>query len=142
MDWRRINGISAQIVDASVRVHSALGPGLLESAYRTCLAYELRKRGLPVAEEVGLPVVYDSRRLDVGYRMDILVDDLIVVEVKAIEATTPVHKAQLLSYLRLSNRPLGLLLNFNVVLMKNGIVRMRMDKVSRAGPGENRDPGA
>lgn len=125
MDWQRINGISGQVVDAALRMHSTLGPGLLESAYRGCLAYELRKRGLAVAEEVGLPVVYDSQRLDVGYRIDFLVEDWVVLEIKSIEAIGPIHKAQLLSYLKLSGRPLGLLLNFNVVLMKNGIVRMR-----------------
>lgn len=125
MDWRHINSISGRIVDSAVRVHSALGPGLLESAYRACLAYELRTRGMVVAEEVGLPVVYDSQRLEIGYRIDILVDDLVVVEIKSVAEIAPIHKAQLLSYLKLSGRPLGLLLNFNVVLMKNGIVRMR-----------------
>lgn len=125
VDWRRINIISGQIVDAAPRVYSALGPGLLESAYRACLAYELRKRRLHVAEEVGLPVVYDSQRLDIGYRIDILVEDLVVVEVKSVAETAPIHKAQLLSYLKLSGKALGLLLNFNVVLMKNGILRMR-----------------
>lgn len=125
MDWRRINNISGQIVDSAGRVHSALGPGLLESAYRACLAYELRNRNLAVLEEVPLPVVYGSQRLEVGYRIDILVEDLIVVEIKSVAEIAPIHKAQLLSYLKLSGRPLGLLLNFNVVLMKNGIVRMR-----------------
>ena len=124
-DWNDINRISGRIVDASLRVHTALGPGLLESAYRACLAYELRKLGFAVAEEVGLPVVYDAHRLEVGYRIDILVDDLIVLEIKSVEAIAPIHRAQLLSYLRLSGKSLGLLLNFNVVLMKNGIVRMR-----------------
>ena len=125
MDWRRVNIISGQVVDSALRVHSALGPGLLESAYRACLTYELRKRNLTALEEVPLPVVYDSRRLEVGYRMDILVEDLIVVEVKSVESIAPIHKAQILSYLKLSGKPLGLLLNFNVDLMKNGIVRMR-----------------
>lgn len=125
MDWPRINRISGNVVDASLRVHTALGPGLLESAYRTCLSYELRGRGLQVAEEVGLPLVYEGQRLEVGYRIDILVEGLVVLEIKSIDAIAPIHKAQLLSYLKLSGRPLGLLLNFNVVLMKNGIVRMR-----------------
>jgi GxxExxY protein len=97
----------------------------LESTYQACLAYELRKRGLGVLEQVGLPVVYDSQRLEIGYRIDLLVQDIVVVEIKAVEAVAPVHRAQLLSYLKLSGRPLGLLLNFNVVLMKQGIVRMR-----------------
>jgi GxxExxY protein len=125
VDWQRINGISGQIVDSAVCVHTALGPGPLESAYRACLAYELRARGLTVAEEVGLPVVYDSQRLELGYRIDILVEDVVVVEAKSVAEIAPIHKAQLLSYLKLSGRPLGLLLNFNVVLMKHGIVRMR-----------------
>ena len=124
-DWRRLNTISGQIVDSALRVHSTLGPGLLESAYRACLAYELRTRNLAASEEVPLPVVYQTQRLEVGYRIDILVEDLVVVEVKSVGAIAPIHKAQLLSYLKLSGRPLGLLLNFNVVLMKEGIVRMR-----------------
>lgn len=106
-------------------VHSALGPGLLESTYKACLAYELRKRGLGVLEEVALPVVYDAQRLEIGYRIDLLVQDSVVVEVKSVEAIAPIHKAQLLSYLKLSTKPLGLLLNFNIILMKRDIVRMR-----------------
>src|ERR1700690_2471770 len=115
MDWDCINGVSGRIVDSSLRVHSALGPGLLESAYRACLAYELPKPGLTVSEEVGLPVVYDAHRLEVGYRIDILVENLVVVEIKSVSAIAPIHKAQLLSYLKLSGKPVGLLLNFNVV---------------------------
>ncbi|MGA7886608.1 MAG: GxxExxY protein [Acidobacteriaceae bacterium] len=125
MDWPRINRISGQIVNSALRVHSALGPGLLESAYRACLSYELRQQNLAISEEVGLPVLYGSQRLEIGYRIDILVEDLVVVELKSVAEIAPIHKAQLLSYLKLSGRPLGLLLNFNVVLMKNGIVRMR-----------------
>ena len=124
-DWNHINRVSGRIVGSSLRVHTALGPGLLESAYRACLAYELRKQGVAVAEEVALPVVYDAHRLEVGYRVDILVEDLIVVEIKSVAAIAPIHKAQLISYLKLSGKPLGLLLNFNVVRMKDGIVRMR-----------------
>jgi GxxExxY protein len=127
MEWRRINIISGQIVDSALRVHSALGPGLLESAYRACLAYEMRQRELVVAEEVPLPVVYGSQRLEVGYRIDLLVENQVVVEIKSVAEIAPIHKAQLLSYLKLSGRPLGLLLNFNGVLMKNGIVRMRSE---------------
>jgi GxxExxY protein len=125
VDWDRINTVSGRIVDSSLRVHSGLGPGLLEGAYRACLAYELRKQSLVVSEEVCLPVVYDSHRLEVGYRIDILVENLVVVEIKSVAAIAPIHKAQLLSYLKLSGKPLGLLLNFNVVRMKEGIVRMR-----------------
>ena len=125
VDWDRINRISGEIVDSSLRVHQELGPGLLESAYRACLAYELRRRRFGVSEEVGLPVVYDSQRLEIGYRIDILVENLVVLEIKSVEAIAPIHKAQLLFYLKLSGRPLGLLLNFNVCRMKDGIVRMR-----------------
>ncbi len=125
VDWGRVNRISGRVVDASLRIHSQLGPGLLESAYRACLAYELRKQGFSVGEEVALPVVYESQCLEAGYRIDILVENLVIVEIKSVAAIAPLHKAQLLSYLKLSGRPLGLLLNFNVVLMKHGIVRMR-----------------
>ena len=125
MDWATINGISGQIVDSAIAVHASLGPGLLESAYRACLSWELRKRGLEVSEEVGLPVVYDSHRLDIGYWIEILVEAIVVGEVKSVQAIAPIYKAQLLSYLRLSGKPLGLLLNFNVLLMKDGITRMR-----------------
>lgn len=125
MDRDRINGVSGRIVDSALRVHSALGPGLLESAYRVCLAYELRKQELTVSEEVGLPVVYDGQRLEIGYRIDILVANLVVVEIKSVSAIASIHKAQLLSYLKLSGKPVGLVLNLNVVRMKDGIVRMR-----------------
>ncbi|MBV8673700.1 MAG: GxxExxY protein [Acidobacteriaceae bacterium] len=124
-NWENVNQASRHVVDAAIAVHSALGPGLLESTYQACLAYELRKRRLYVSEQVGLPVVYDSQRLDIGYRIDLLVQGVVVVEIKSIDAIAPIHRAQLLSYLRLSGKPLGLLLNFNVVLMKQGIVRMR-----------------
>ena len=124
-DWALVNGISGHVVDSAVAVHSALGPGLLESTYQVCLAYELRKRGLGVLEQVALPVVYDTQRLEIGYRIDLLVQNFVIVEVKSVEGIAPVHRAQLLSYLKLSGKPLGLLLNFNVLLMKDGIVRMR-----------------
>jgi GxxExxY protein len=112
-------------VDAAIAVHSALGPGLLESAYEACLVYELRKRGLTVEAQVPLPIVYQAVRLEIGYRLDLLVDNAIIIELKACEAIAPVHRVQLLSYLKLSNKPLGLLLNFHVALMKDGIVRVR-----------------
>jgi GxxExxY protein len=120
-----LNRISGAIVDGAVAVHRTLGPGLLESAYRACLGFELRKRGLESASEVPLPLVYEGNKLEVGYRIDLLVENEVVVEVKAVECIAPIHRAQMLSYLRLSRRTLGLLLNFNVVLMKDGIVRMR-----------------
>ncbi len=125
MDSLRLNSISGTIVDAAVAVHRALGPGLLESAYEACLLYELRKRGLQVESQVGLPVVYEAVRLEIGYRIDLLVENAVVVELKACEANAPVHRVQLLSYLKLSGKPLGLLLNFHVALMKDGIVRMK-----------------
>jgi GxxExxY protein len=119
-----INNISGRIVDAAMKVHSALGPGLLESAYEGCLVHELRKRGLQVANQVTLPVVYDGVQIDVGYRLDLLVERAVIVELKAVDKIAPIHQAQLLTYLKLSGHRLGLLLNFNVVRMKNGIKRM------------------
>jgi len=119
-----LNEISGQIVDAAMKVHSALGPGLLESAYEACLLYELRKRGLKTENQVELPVVYDNVRIDVGYRLDLLVEDAVIVELKSVSEIAPIHKAQLLSYLKLSGKKLGLLINFNVIHLKEGIVRM------------------
>ncbi|MDP9037670.1 MAG: GxxExxY protein [Acidobacteriota bacterium] len=125
METVRLNQISGTIIDSAIAVHSALGPGLLESAYEACLLYELRKRGLHVESQVPLPVVYEAVRLEAGYRLDLLVENTVVVELKACDAIAPVHRVQLLSYLKLSNKPLGLLLNFHVALMKDGILRMR-----------------
>ena len=107
-----------------MRVHSVLGPGLLESAYQVCLEQELRKRGLVVEAQLGLPVVYEGEKLDLGYRIDLLVENLVVVEIKCVEAIHPVHEAQLLSYLRLSGKNVGLLINFYVARLKDGIKRM------------------
>lgn len=107
-----------------MKVHSALGPGLLESAYEACLAYELRQRGLQVLTQVGLPVVYNEVKLDVGYRIDLMVENAVIVEVKSVEAIGPVHLAQVITYLKLSDRRLGLLLNFNVARLKDGIKRI------------------
>lgn len=121
---RTANEISRIVVDAAMRVHSALGPGLLESAYKACLAYELQKASLSVRTEVPLPVVYDGVKLDIGYRIDLLVEELVIVELKAIDAIAPVHEAQLLSHLKLSGKSLGLLINFNVAHLKDGIKRM------------------
>jgi GxxExxY protein len=112
------------IVDAALAVHRSLGPGLLESAYELCLAHELERRGRTVAKQTVLPIVYDSIKLDAGYRIDLIIDDTVIVEVKAVEVLAPLHEAQLLTYLKLSGRRLGLLINFNVVLLKNGIKRM------------------
>jgi GxxExxY protein len=124
MESDKLNTISRQVLDAAFRVHNALGPGLLESAYVACLAHELRKTGLQVRTEVPVAVVYDGVQLtDVGYRMDLLVEEQFVVEVKSVEALAPVHHAQLISYLKLSNRRLGLLINFNVAHLVDGISR-------------------
>ena len=115
---------SGQVVDAAMKVHSALGPGLLESAYEACLAYELRERGLSVLTQLPLPVRYKGVRLDVGYRIDLLVESAVVVELKTVARLLPVHEAQLLSHLRLSGHRVGLLINFHVPRLKYGIRRM------------------
>ena len=119
-----IEAVGFEIVDSSVRVHKVLGPGLLESAYKPCLAYELRKRGLKVQTEVELPIVYDSVRVAVGYRIDQLVEDSVIVELKAVTRVLKVHDAQLLSHLKLSGMKLGFRINFHVVRLKDGIRRM------------------
>jgi GxxExxY protein len=128
----KINEVSGAVVDSAMRVHTALGPGLLESAYKACLTRELRKRGLHVQTEVPVPVQYEGEQLDVGYRADLLVEGKVLVELKAIEMLLPIHKAQLLSYLRLSNREIGLLINFNVEHLRNGIKRV-INSGRRAG---------
>jgi GxxExxY protein len=120
----RVNGVTREIVTAAMRVHSVLGPGLLESAYQACLLHELRKRGLRVADQAGLPVVYDGEKIDLGYRIDLVVEDSVIVEIKCVEAIHPVHQAQLLSYMRLSGKQVGLLINFYVAHLKDGIKRM------------------
>jgi GxxExxY protein len=108
-----------------MKVHSALGPGLLESVYLACLVHELNQRGFRTAVQLPLPVIYDEVRLDLGFRLDILVENLVVVEIKAVDAISPIHQAQLLRYLKLSHKHLGLLINFfNVVHLKDGIRRM------------------
>jgi GxxExxY protein len=120
----RVNQITGRIVTGAMKVHSQLGPGLLESAYEHCLAHELRKEGLQVARQVELPVVYDGETIDLGYRIDLLVEDLVIVELKCVECINPVHQAQLLSYIRLSGKHVGLLINFHVAHLRNGIKRM------------------
>jgi len=120
----RVNHITGMIVQAAMKVHSVLGPGLLESAYEACLAHELRKAGVHVRSQVGLPVVYDGEKIELGYRMDLLVEDLVIVEIKCVEAINPVHQAQLLSYMRLSGHNIGLLINFHVAHLRDGIKRM------------------
>jgi GxxExxY protein len=107
-----------------MKVHTLLGPGLLESAYHACLLHGLRKQGIPVVSQVGLPVIYDGEKIDLGYRIDLIVADAVIVEIKCVEAINPVHQAQLLSYLRLSGRKVGLLINFHVSHLRDGIQRM------------------
>jgi GxxExxY protein len=116
--------VASKIVDAAFAVHKALGPGLLESVYEACLLYELNKRGLKVERQVSLPVVYDNLRLDAGLRLDLVVEKRVIVELKAVEVLLPVHTAQLLTYLKLSGYRLGLLVNFNSALIKEGIKRI------------------
>ena len=113
-----------QIVDSAFAVHTALGPGLLESVYERCLEYELKSRALDVACQVALPVIYRDVSIDAGFRIDMIVNDLVVVEIKAIEKLLPIHEAQLLTYLKLSDKHIGLLINFNTVRIKDGIRRL------------------
>ena len=119
-----INQLTEQILKCAFNVHSALGPGLLESAYEACLYYELQQTGLKVERQKSLPLVYKEVRLDAGYRIDLLVEGRVVIEIKSIEAFTDVHIAQVITYLKLSGCKIGLLLNFNVSSLKNGIKRL------------------
>ncbi len=118
-----INEVSGSVIDAAMKVHTALGPGLLESAYEVCLMHELRKQGRKVFSQVELPISYDGITLDVGYRIDLLVDDCVIVELKSVDKLLPIHEAQLLSYLKLSGKKVGLLINFNVTRLTQGIKR-------------------
>jgi len=118
------NEAAKQIVDAAFRVHTSLGPGLLESVYEVVLAYELERRGLRVIRQQPVPIVYQGTRMEIGFRADLIVEDLVIVEIKSVEAVAPVHKKQLLTHLRLANKRLGLLINFNVALIKEGITRI------------------
>jgi len=119
------NEISGKIIGCAIEVHKALGPGLLESAYEACLYYELQEAGLKVERQKSLPVVYKEVKLEAGYRIDLLVEDCVVVELKAVEALNDVHTAQVLTYLKLSGSKLGLLMNFNVTKLVNGIKRLK-----------------
>ena len=118
------NELSKVVFDCALKVHQALGPGLLESAYEECLFHELKKNGLDVQKQKALPLVYEEVKLDVGYRIDIIVENKLIIEVKSVETLNDVHFAQLLTYLKLTNCKLGLLINFNVSLIKNGIKRI------------------
>jgi GxxExxY protein len=118
------NQLARIVFDAGLKVHKALGPGLLESAYEECLFYELKKQNLLVAKQVGLPLIYDDVKLDIGYRIDILVENKLIVEVKSVDALNDIHLAQVLTYLKLSDIKLGLLINFNTLLFKQGVRRV------------------
>ncbi|MCH8822598.1 MAG: GxxExxY protein [Planctomycetes bacterium] len=111
------------IIGAAVKVHRELGPGLLESVYEVCLAHEIAKSGLKVQKQIDVPIRYDDCELDCGFRIDLLIDDEVIVELKAVEKVLPVHEAQLMTYLKLANKRVGLLINFNVVKLTNGITR-------------------
>jgi GxxExxY protein len=115
--------VAATIVDAALKVHKTLGPGLLESVYEQCLAHEIAKRGLRFARQPALAVIYDGEQIEAGYRLDLLVEDCVVVEIKSVETLTPLHQAQVLTYLKLSGLPLGFLINFNSPTLKQGLKR-------------------
>jgi GxxExxY protein len=118
------NAIGERVIGCALAVHKALGPGLLESAYEACLAHELAKAGLEVKRQLALPLVYDGMQIEAGYRLDLLVADLVVVEIKTVDALAAIHRAQLLSYLKLGGYRLGYLLNFNVRMLKDGVLRL------------------
>lgn len=121
-----INQITDKIIGCAIEVHKALGPGLLESAYEECLDFELRNAGFSTQRQVAVPVVYKEIKLECGYRIDILVDNKVVIELKTVDFFSPVHEAQILTYLKFSRKEIGLLINFNVKLLKDGIRRYRM----------------
>ena len=129
----RTNELTREIIGAAMRIHTALGPGLLESAYRACLCRELDLRCLQHQVEIALPIIYQGVVIDAGYRIDLLVEDAVIVEIKAVARTAPVHEAQLLSYLRLSGKTVGLLINFHVPHLRHGIKRMVNNFPAAAG---------
>ncbi len=118
------NDLSGVIIGCGMRVHTALGPGLLESAYEECLYYELKKKGLNVGKQIPLPLIYEEVKLDCVYRLDLIVKNKVIIEVKSVESINPIHSVQLLTYLKLANCKLGLILNFNVLHLKEGIKRV------------------
>lgn len=124
LEQKKINQLTEKVIGCAISVHRVLGPGLLESAYEECLCYELSQAKLAFERQVSLPVIYKGIKLDCGYRMDIVVENLVIVEIKAVERILPVHEAQLLSYLKLYDKRLGLLLNFHVSMLKNGMKRI------------------
>ena len=121
-----LNKITEKIIGCAIEVHKLLGPGLLESAYEECLTYELAKAGLKTERQKPIPVVYKEIHLECGYRIDILVEDMVILELKTVESFCPVHEAQILTYLKFSKKRTGLLINFNITVLKNGIKRYRM----------------
>ena len=127
MSREEANRLSKTIIGAAIEIHRQLGPGLLESAYEACLHYELSQQGLRVERQVPQPIAYKGIRLDCGYRLDLLVEDLVIVELKTVESLQPIHTAQLLTYLKLKKRWLGLIINFNVPVLRNGIKRIVND---------------
>ncbi|MBN2807666.1 MAG: GxxExxY protein [Prolixibacteraceae bacterium] len=118
-----INQVTERIIGAAIEVHQQLGPGLLESAYEECLYYELNNQGLLVKKQLALPLIYKEVKLDAGYRIDLMVENKVIVEIKAVDAIAEIHKAQLMTYMKLANIRIGLLINFNVKRLKDGIVR-------------------
>jgi len=118
-----INTITEKIIGCCIEVHKNLGPGLLESAYEECLAFELQNMGLKIERQKPVPITYKNIKLDCGYRIDILVENIVIIELKTVDAINPVHEAQILTYLKFANKKIGLLINFNVILLKNGIKR-------------------
>ncbi len=118
------NEVAKQIVDAAYQIHTSLGPGLLESAYEAVLGYELEKRGLHIIRQQAIPIIYQGVRIETGFRADLVVEEKVIVEIKSVETVLPVHKKQLLTHLRLADKRLGLLINFNVMLIKDGITRI------------------
>lgn len=116
--------LSGRVIGAAMKVHSVLGPGLLESAYEACLVHELKKAGLKTETQIALPLSYDGVQIDIGYRLDLLVSDVLIVELKAVDKLTPLHQAQLMSYLKLSGKKVGLLINFNTEHLRDGIKRI------------------
>ena len=132
-----INYITGPIVDAAMKVHTALGPGLLESVYEKCLKHDLVKQGFRVESQIWLPVIYDNLEMEGGYKIDLLVENLVLVELKVVEHLLPIYKAQLLSYLKLSNKSVGLLINFNVVHLRDGIRRIVNNDQSSESPASS-----
>jgi GxxExxY protein len=131
------NSITNTIIGSAIRVHRATGPGLLESVYLPCLRVELQQSGLTVAVQYPIPLIYRGLQLDAGYRADMIVDDKVIVELKAVEALAPIHKAQMLTYLKLSGKPTGLLINFNVPILKDGVQRVfNPAMLKRPGPSD------